>query len=157
MSEKEYSYGKLLPVNPLMDSVIMTTEEEGKQKLELIKKASTLSEMNKQVLEGKRRQVELMVDHKKLDSALKIVDGIDDIATVVLDPAKIAQVMSKPDLTPQDFKYMVESVDKLSNTLKNLMNPAVNQEFGDGHRSKYKIMANFKPSGEVNVGVSVDD
>ena len=61
------------PVNPLLGSQVITVDDENEQKVELIEEAQSLSILNREVLEVKRRQVELEVDNKKLDAANKLI------------------------------------------------------------------------------------
>ncbi len=121
--------------------------QEIEQKVEIMEEVQSLATLNKQVLEAKRRQVELTVDNKKLDAAQKLIDGINVVADKALSEETIEKILSKDDLTPMDLKFMAEAMDKMANTLKSLMNPSVQDEFGG--RKKTKIMAAFKaPTGE---------
>lgn len=137
--------------NPLVaeqsKSLIITPEEENEQKAELIEQTESLAVLNKQILEAKRRQVELIVDNKKLDAANKLIDGINIVADKALNEETIKKIINKEDLTPMDLKFMAEAMDKMANTLKSLMNPSVQDEFGN--RKRTKILAQFQtPSGE---------
>lgn len=147
--------------NPLVTeqskTLIITPEEENEQKAELIEQTESLAVLNKQILEAKRRQVELIVDNKKLDAANKLIDGINIVADKALNEETIKKIINKEDLTPMDLKFMAEAMDKMANTLKSLMNPSVQDEFG--RRKRTKIMAQFQtPSGEkATIGVEVDN
>ena len=137
--------------NPLVTeqskTLIITPEEENEQKAELIEQTESLAVLNKQILEAKRRQVELIVDNKKLDAANKLIDGINIVADKALNEETIKKIINKEDLTPMDVKFMAEAMDKMANTLKSLMNPSVQDEFG--RRKRTKILAQFQtPSGE---------
>lgn len=155
--EVEVVEQELLPFNPLLDSPVITVDDENEQKVELIEQTESLAVLNKDVLEAKRRQVELLVDTKKLDAAQKLIDGINVVADKALNKDTIQQIIERDDLTPQDLKFMAESMDKMANTLKSLMNPSVRDEFGN--RKRTKIMAHFRtPSGEsASIGVAIDD
>lgn len=145
--EVEVVEQELLPFNPLLDSPVITVDDENEQKVELIEQTESLAVLNKQVLEAKRRQVELTVDNKKLDAAQKLIDGINVVADKALNEDTIRKIIGREDLTPQDLKFMAEAMDKMANTLKSLMNPSIQDEFGG--RKKTKIMAQFQtPSGE---------
>lgn len=147
----------LLPENPLVASPVITLEDENEQKAELIEEVQSLAVLNKEVLEVKRRQVELQVDNKKLDAANKLIDGINIVADKALNEDTILKVLSREDLTPQDFKFMAEAMDKMSNTLKSLMNPSVQDEFGN--RKRTKIIAQFQTQNgdKASIGVSIDN
>jgi hypothetical protein len=121
--------------------------QEIEGKVELMEEVQSLAVLNKQVLEAKRRQVELVVDNKKLDAAQKLIEGINVVADKALSEETIKKIIEKDDLTPLDLKLMAEAMEKMTNTLKGLMNPSVQDEFGG--RKKTKIMAAFKaPGGE---------
>lgn len=147
----------LMMENPLMASPVITVEDENEQKFEMIEEIQSLAVLNKEVLEAKRRQVELEVDNKKLDAANKLIDGINIVADKALNADTITKVLSKEDITPQDFKYMAEAIDKMSNTLKSLMNPSVRDEFGN--RNRIKIAAEFQThgGGKTSIGIMVDN
>ncbi|WP_024834170.1 hypothetical protein [Ruminiclostridium josui] len=133
---------ELLSVNPLLRSPIITIEEENEQKIEMIEEVQSLAVLNKQVLEAKRRQVELEVDNKKLDAAQKLIDGINAVADKALNAETISKILEKEDLNPMDLKFMAEAMDKMANTLKSLMNPSVQDEYGSKKRTK--IIAAFQ-------------
>ncbi len=149
--------GELLPFNPLIDSPMVSIDDENEQKVELIEEVQSLATLNKEVLEAKRRQVELSVDNKKLDAAEKLIDGINQVADKALNEDTIKQVLSKDDLSPMDFKFMAEAMDRMSKTLKDLMNPSVQDAFGN--RKRTKIVAEFRTqSGErATIGVDLDN
>ncbi len=147
----------LLTENPLISSPVISVDDENEQKFELIEEVQSLAVLNKEVLEAKRRQVELQVDNKKLDAANKLIDGINIVADKALNPMLIQKILSQPDLTPQDLKFMAEAMNKMSDTLKSLMNPSVQDEYGN--RKRTKIIAQFQTqSGEkASIGVSIDN
>ena len=151
----ESKEGKLI-ANPLMKKQPISVTEENEQKAELIEEAQSLAVLNKDVLEAKRRQVELQVDNKKLDAANKIIDGINIVADKALNEKVIKGILAQENLTPQDLKYLAEAMNKMSDTLKSLMNPSVQDEFGN--RKRTKIVAQFQTqSGEkASIGVSID-
>lgn len=147
----------LLPFNPLMGSQVISIDDENDQKIELIEEAESLAVLNKQVLEAKQRETELIVDNKKLDAAKKLIDGINAVADKALSQETLEKIIMKDDLTPMDLKFMAESMDKMANTLKSLMRPSVQDEYGG--RKKTKIMAQFRsPDGTTaSIGVAMDD
>lgn len=153
----ELTEDELLPFNPLVGSNVISVDDENEQKAELIEEVQSLAELNKQVLEAKQRQVELIVDNKKLDAAQKLIDGINIIADKALNEETVMQVLDKEDLSPMDFKFMADAMDKMSKTLKDLMNPSVRDEFGN--RKRTKIIAEFRnQSGETTrLGVDLGD
>ena len=154
---KTKSDKELLSFNPLMPSSVVSVDDENNMKYELIEEAQSLAVLNKQVLEAKQRETELIVDNKKLDAAKKLIDGINLVADKALSEETLNKVLSKEDFTPMDLKFMAESMDKMANTLKSLMRPSVQDEFGN--RKKTKIVAQFQTqSGErASIGVSIDN
>ncbi|MDR7856103.1 hypothetical protein [Tissierella sp.] len=147
----------LLPFNPLMGSIAISPDDEDEQKYELIQKQESLAVLNKQVLEAKQRETELIVDNKKLDAAKKLIDGINAVADKALSEETLTKILTKEDLNPMDLKFMAESMDKMANTLKSLMKPSVQDEYGN--RKRTKIVAQFQTqSGEkASIGVSIDN
>lgn len=144
----------LLPINPLLGSNVISLEDENEQKVELIEEVQSLAVLNKEVLEVKRRQVELEVDNKKLDAANKLIDGINIVADKALNEETIKKIIAQPNLTPQDLKYMAEAMEKMSNTLKGLMNPSVQDEYGN--RKRTKIIAQFQTQSGDRASIGVD-
>ncbi|HHX62340.1 MAG TPA: hypothetical protein GX707_16755 [Epulopiscium sp.] len=156
-AKKNEAEQELLPFNPLMGNMVVSTDEENEQKLELIEQTQSLAELNKEVLEVKQRQTELIVDNRKLDAATKLIEGINTVADRAFDEETLTKIFEKEDLTPMDLKFMAESMDKMANTLKSLMRPSVQDEYGG--RKKTKIVAQFQTqSGErASIGVSIDN
>lgn len=148
--------GELLPFNPLIDNPIVSVDDENEQKIELVEEVQSLATLNKQVLEAKQRETELIVDNRKLDAAKKLIEGINIVADRALNEETIMQVLTKEDLNPQDFKYMADAVDKMASTLKGLMNPSVQDAYGN--RKRTKIVAEFRTqNGErMTMGVDMD-
>lgn len=159
MATKNKKKADLLPYNPLLTDAPqeirpILPEEEAEQKAELIEQVESLATLNKEVLEVKRRQVELIVDNKKMDAAQKLIDGINVVAEKALNTETITKIVSKEDLTPMDLKFLAEAMDKMANTLKNLMTPSMQDELG--WRKRIKINAAFRtPSGE-QAAISVE-
>lgn len=148
---------ELLPFNPLLGNPVITVDEENEMKAELIEQAESLATINKQILEAKQRQVELIVDNRKLDAAKKLIEGINIVADKALNRETLQRIIEKEDLSPMDLKFMAEAMDKMANTLKSLMKPSVQDEFGG--RKKTKIMAQFRtPDGSTaTIGVAVNN
>ena len=143
----------LLPENPLMASRVMSPNDELETKVALVNEIESIATLNKQQLMVKRQQVELEVDNKKLDTALKTISTVDKIIESVANEQVLERV-AKNIKTPQDMKYMAEAAEKLTGTLRNLMNPNVMDEFGNKKRTKINFM--FKSSGAVQAAVQVD-
>lgn len=144
---------ELLPFNPLLGIQSISVNDETEQKIEMINEIESLADINKQHLAVKKQQTELLVDNKKYDTALKTIDTIDKIINAVADEDVLERVKQNIN-TPQDLKYMAEATDKLTSTLKNLMNPNVADEFGG--KKKHKINFMFKSNGPVQAAVQVE-
>jgi len=147
---------QLLSENPLMQSMAIAPIDELDEKVDLINEIESLAELSKQQLLVKRQRIELEVDDKKLDIAKKTISTIEKIIQAVADETVLARV-AKNINTPQDMKYMAEAAEKLTGTLRNLMNPNVVDEYGG--RKRTKIFAQFQTqSGErASIGVELDN
>ena len=155
--EGELVENELLPFNPLVENPVISVDEENEQKAELVEEVQSLATLNKQVLEAKQRETELIVDNRKLDAAQKLIEGINVVADKALNEETIRQVLNKEDLSPMDFKFMADAMDKMSKTLKDLMNPSIQDAYGN--RKRTKIVAEFRNQrGETTrLGVDLDD
>lgn len=151
--EKDVKKADLLPVNPLLGSQAISVADETEQKVAMINEIESLTELNKQQLSIKRQKVEMEVDNRKLDTALKTISTVDKIIQSVAKEDVLTRVAENIN-TPQDMKYMAEAAEKLTGTLRNLMNPNVIDEFGTKKRTKINFM--FKSSGAVQAAVQVD-
>ncbi len=147
----------LLPVNPLLQPIqhqsVITVNDETEQKVQLVNEIESLAEINKQALMARRQRVELEVENKKLDVAKQTIDSIDKIINAVSE-ADVLERVTKSIRTPMDMKMMAEAAERLTNTLKNLMNP--NMLDGMGTKKRQKINFMFKSSGPVQAAVQVD-
>ncbi len=145
---------ELLPVNPLLQSPVITVDYETEQKVQMITEIESLVQINKQQLAVKRQQVELEVDIKKLDTARKTVGAVEKIIDSVLSKETLDRV-SKNINTPMDMKFMAEAAERLTGTLKNLMNRNSMDEFGTKKKQKINFM--FKSSGTVQGAIQIDN
>ncbi|MDD4429566.1 MAG: hypothetical protein PHG64_14425 [Paludibacter sp.] len=144
---------ELLPYNPLLGSNVVTVHNELDMKIDAINEIESLAELNRQQLMAKRQRVELEVDNKKLDTAKKTISTIEKIIESVANEEVLERVTANIN-TAQDMKYMAEAAEKLTNTLRNLMNPNVADELGNKKRHKINFM--FKSSGAVQAAVQVE-
>ena len=145
---------ELLPVNPLLQSPVISMDDETGQKVQMITEIESLAQINKQQLAVKRQQVELEVDNKKLDTARKTVGAVEKIIDSVLSKETLDRV-SKNINTPMDMKFMAEAAERLTGTLKNLMNRNSMDEFGTKKKQKINFM--FKSSGTVQGAIQIDN
>lgn len=139
---------ELLHYNPLLGNDVISVDEELDTKVAMINEVESLALINKQMLAAKRQKVELEVDNKKLDVANKTVDTIDKIIEAVSSETVIAKVAENIE-TAQDLKYMAEAAERLTGTLRNLMNPNVADELGARKHIKIRAMFGNKAAGDV--------
>jgi len=148
---------ELLPYNPLLapeqQNLVITPEAEVEKKVEIVEEIESLAEITKQQLSLRRQRVELEVENKKLDVAKQTIGTIDKIINAVSKEEVLIRVANNIK-TPLDMKLMSEAAEKLSNTLRQLMNPNVLDEMGTKKRHKINFM--FKSSGPVQAAVQVD-
>ncbi len=145
---------ELLPVNPLLQSPVITVNDETEQKVQMLTEIESLAQINKQQLAVKRQQIELEVDNKKLDTAKKTIRAVEKIIDSVLSEETLKRV-SKNINTPMDMKFMAEAAERLTGTLKNLMNRNSIDEFGTKKKQKINFM--FKSSGTVQGAIQIDN
>lgn len=145
---------ELLPVNPLLQPPVITVNDETETKVQIIEEIESLAQLNKQQLEVKRQQIELEVDNKKLDTAKKTVRAVERIIDAVLSENTLERVSANIK-TPMDMKFMADAAEKLSVTLKNLMNRNSIDELGTKKKQKINFM--FKSSGAVQGVIQVDN
>ena len=154
MVEVDEKTGRLLD-NPLMPNPVISPTDEMDQKVEVINEIESLSELAKQQLSIRRQKVELEVENKKLDTAVKTINNIEKIIDAV-SQADVLDRVTKNIEKPLDMKLMTEAAEKLSNTLKNLMNPNVLDGMGTKKRQKINFM--FKSNGSsVQGAIQVDN
>ncbi len=144
--------------NPLAvndsQALAISPSDEIEQKVEIINEIESLAELNKQQLSIKRQRIEIEVDNKKLDTAKKTIGAVEKIINSVMSEDVLERV-AKNINTPMDMKFMAEAADKLSSTLRNLMNPNVID--GTGTKKHQKINFMFKSSGPVEGVIQVDN
>lgn len=145
---------KKLIENPLLQSQVISPDDELETKVALVNEIESTAILTKEVLAVKRRKVELEVDNKKLDVAKKTISNIEKIIDAVSQTDVLERVTANIN-KPQDMKYMAEAAEKLSNTLKGLMNPNVIDELGTQQHKKINFM--FKSSGPVDFAMSIPD
>ena len=153
VESEDYS-NSLLPVNPLLQSPVITVNDETEQKIDMINEIESLATINKQRLAVRRERVELEVDNKKLDTAKKTIGAIEKIIDSVLNEDTLERV-TKSIETPMDMKFMAEAAERLTNTLKNLMNRNSVDEFGTKKKQKINFM--FKSTGTVQGAIQIDN
>jgi hypothetical protein len=142
----------LVDLNSLALAIPQSQEVE--EKVQLISEIESLAEINKQALAARRQTVEIEVEGKKLETAMKTIDSIDKIISAVSSEEVLERVIKKIK-TPMDMKMMAEAAERLTNTLKNLMNP--NTLDGYGTKKKQKINFMFKSNGPIQAAVQIDN
>lgn len=127
---------------------------EMEQKIALVEDIESITELNKQALSVKRQQIEIQVEEKKLETARKTVDSIEKIINAV-SSTEVLEKVTKNIKTPMDMKMMAEAAERLTNTLKNLMNPNTLDAIGTKKKKKINFM--FKSSGPIQAAVQIDN
>jgi len=144
----------LLRENPLMKSLIITPSSEIDEKVEMITEIESTASIMKQQLSIRKERVALEVDNKKLDAALKTINTIDKIINAVSSEEVLTRVTKNIE-NAMDMKMMAEAAERLSNTLKNLMNSNSLDEFGTKKKQKINFM--FKSTGTVQGAIQIDN
>lgn len=154
VKEPEIVEATLFPDNPLLNAPVIAPKTELDQKIEIINEIESLSELSKQQLSIRRQKVEIEVEHKKLDTAIKTIDNVEKIIDAV-SQTEVLDRVTKNIKKPLDMKLMTEAAEKLSNTLKNLMNPHMVDAIGTKKKQKINFM--FRSSGTVQGVIQVDN
>jgi len=132
---------ELLPYNPLLSNQVISPEDESEQKVQLIEEIESLTALNKQALQAKKRQMEVLVDDKKLDAAKQTVHNLENILDILSDGTVLKNVKSNTK-KPYDYKVLSEALMKQTEALKAYMDPTIQDEFG--RRKRTKIIAEFR-------------
>lgn len=145
--------------NPLMaghqKELSISPAQENEQKIEIINDIESNVTLIKQQLQVKRQKVEIQVENKKLDTANKAIDSIEKIINAV-SKEEVLERVTKNIKTPMDMKMMAEAAERLTNSLKGLMNSNVLDDMGNKKKQKINFM--FKTSGgEVQGAIQVDN
>ena len=144
--------------NPLLveesKSLIMSPGQELDQKIDMLTEIDNIATINKQQLSIRRQRVELEVENKKLDTAKKTIDSIEKIINAV-SSADVLERVTENIKTPFDMKMMAEAAERLTNTLRGLMNSNVLDDMGTKKKQKINFM--FKSSGPVQAAIQIDN
>ena len=145
--------------NPLLigqqKELVISPSQETEQKIEIINNIESLTELAKQELSAKRQKIELQVENKKLDTAKKTIDSIEKIINAVSD-TEVLERVTKNIRTPMDMKMMAEAAERLTSTLKGLMNSNMADDMGNKKRQKINFM--FKSNGSsIQGAIQVDN
>ncbi len=143
----------LLRENPLMMSQVITPSQEIEQKVEMITEIESTTSLMKQQLSVRRQKLEIEVDNKKLDIAKKTATTLEKLIDIISDQDVLDRVKDNVK-TAMDMKMLAEAAEKTSNTLKNLMNPSSQDEFGG--RKRTKVMAQFQTATGEKMSIGVE-
>jgi hypothetical protein len=143
--------------NPLLigqsKELIISPGQELEQKIDMLNEIDSIATITKQQLSIRRQRVELEVENKKLDTAKKTIDNIEKIIDAVSSTEVLSRV-TKNINTALDMKLMAEAAERLTNTLRGLMNSNVLDDMGTKKKQKINFM--FKSSGPIQAAVQVD-
>lgn len=144
--------------NPLLaeesKDLVISPGQELEQKIDMLTEIDSIATITKQQLSIRRQRVELEVENKKLDAAKKTIDNIEKIIDAV-SSAGVLERVTKNINTALDMKLMAEAAERLSNTLRTLMNPNVMDDLGNKKRTKINFM--FKSSAPVQGAIQIDN
>lgn len=144
--------------NPLLTGqsrdLVLSPGQELDQKIDMLNEIDSIATITKQQLSVRRQRVELEVENKKLDTAKKTIDNIEKIIDAV-SSAEVLSRVTKNINTALDMKLMAEAAERLTNTLKGLMNSNVIDDMGTKKKQKINFM--FKSNGPVQGAIQIDN
>jgi hypothetical protein len=150
----EVNEATLLPVNPLMQSVIITPGEETEQKVAMINEIESLAEINKQQLAVRREKVSLENDNKKLDISKVNLRALEKAVDILASDDVLVGIKNNIK-TALDYKLLSEGIYNIAKTQDLLNKTNVLDEFGNKKRTKINFM--FKSNGPVQAAVQIDN
>lgn len=103
----------------------------------------------KLALNAKKQDYSLQLDGRKLDRALKLADGADKIAEMVIDPDVLERVKGNIK-GPMDIKFLAEALKLISQELKAVERPDTDE---NGNRTPKAVRLLFKGKGELALEV----
>ena len=102
----------------------MTSAEEQEMRVSLISDTESLLELTKTKIAAKKAQVMVALDDKKLDTALKIMGGMQEIAEIITDKEVLERVKANVK-GGFDIKMLADAFKSMSNELKTLSRPDI--------------------------------
>lgn len=114
--------------------------EETALRGEIIENTESLLELSKQQLAAKKAQITLQLDNRKLDAAMKIMQGMENLADCFTDPDIIDRVRSNVK-SGMDMKMLADAFKSLSGELKTLSRPDMLD--GQGTKKELKLGVQF--------------
>lgn len=125
--------------------------EEQELKAELIQDTETLLELTKTKIAAKKAQVMVALDDKKLDAALKIMKGMEEIAGIMTDPEVLVRVRDNVK-SGMDMKMLADAFKSMSGELKTLSRPDILD--GQGTRKELNLGIKF---GDTQIAVQLKE
>lgn len=125
--------------------------EEQEIKAELIQDTETLLELTKTRIAAKKAQVMVALDDKKLDAALKIMKGMEEIAGIMTDPEVLSRVRMNVK-SGMDMKMLADAFKSMSGELKTLSRP----DILDGQGTKRELNLGIK-FGDTQIAVQLKE
>lgn len=148
------STGGSLVINPLMKSNTMITPEvEVENKIALMEEIDSVASLNKRVLAVKREKIQLDIQNKSLDEALKIIDGMSTLTDVILDDKVLKKVKNSIQST-RDVKELAVAYGIFADKLQQLQGDNVLEEMG--FKKRMKISVAFQNEVGDKAGVQVE-
>ena len=90
-------------------------------------------EQSKKALAEKKKQISLSLDNKKLDEAVKLIEGMQGISNIMTDAEVIAKIKKNTN-TPMDMKFLSDAYGKFADKLATLQRIDTIDENGSGKR-----------------------
>lgn len=115
---------------------------------ELIKK-------QKELLSERRKQIQIVMDGKKLEEAMKVMMGMQSITDVFSDPDVMESVRENTK-TPMDLKFLTEAYSKLADKLSLLQR--LDTVDGEGTARKINLSVSYRNSdgSQLNATLKAD-
>jgi hypothetical protein len=99
-------------------------EEEQELRVDLINETETLLELTKTKIAAKKAQVMVELDDRKLDAALRLMTGMEEIASIMTDPEVLGRVRDNVK-SGMDMKMLADAFKNISGELKTLSRPDI--------------------------------
>ena len=127
----------------------ISPEEEREMRVELITETESLIELTKTKIAAKKAQVMVELDNRKLDTALKIMDGMEEITEIMTDKDVLERVRNNVK-SGMDMKMLADAFKSMSNELKTLSRP----DILDGQGTKQELNLGIK-FGDTQIAVQL--
>lgn len=129
----------------------MSIAEEQEMRIDLINDTETLLELTKTKLAAKKAQVMTELDDRKLDAALRLMTGMEEVASIMTDPEVLERVRDNIK-SGMDMKMLADAFKGMSGELKSLSRP----DILDGQGTKKELNLGIK-FGDTQIAVQLKE